>query len=142
MEIRLSGHTTYRTEYHIIWIPEYRHRILNTGVKGYLMKLFPKVMEQMPGCEIVKISIQVDHIYMIMIIPPKYAVSEIVGKMKGMTSIELRKKSQWLKNHYFHENVIWSPGFFVSTVGVDENKIMQYVEYQGRQDSGQAKLEI
>jgi len=54
MEIRLSGHTAYRTEYHIVWIPKYRHRILNPGVKGYLVKLFPKVIEQLPGCEIIK----------------------------------------------------------------------------------------
>ncbi len=142
MEIRLSGHTAYRTEYHIVWIPKYRHRILNTGVKGYLMKLFPKVMEQMPGCEIVKCNMQPDHIHMILIIPPKYAVSTVVGKIKGMTSIELRKKFEWLRNHYFQEKMLWSPGYFVSTVGVDEEKILRYVEYQGRQDSGQAKLDL
>ena len=141
MEIRLSGHTAYRTEYHVVWIPKYRHHILNPGVKAYLVKLFPKVVEQMPGCEIVKHNIQPDHIHMVMIIPPKYAVSDVVGKMKGMTSSELRKKFGWLKNRYWRENVVWSPGFFVSTIGVEE-EILKYVEHQGRQDSGQAKLEI
>ena len=142
MEIRLSGHTAYRTEYHVVWIPKYRHHILNPGVKAYLVKLFPKVVEQMPGCEIVKHNIQPDHIHMVMIIPPKYAVSDVVGKMKGMTSSELRKKFGWLKNRYWRENVVWSPGFFVSTIGVEEEEILKYVEHQGRQDSGQAKLEI
>ena len=142
MEIRLSGHAAYRTEYHIVWIPKYRHHILNTGVKGYLVKLFPKVMEQLPGCEIVKYNIQADHIHMVMVIPPKYSVSAVVGKIKGMTSSELRKKFEWLKNRYWKENIVWSPGYFVSTVGVEEEKILKYVEYQGRQDSGQAKLDL
>jgi putative transposase len=142
MEIRLSGHTAYRTEYHVVWIPKYRHRILNPGVKGYLMKLFPKVIEQLPGCEIIRCNMQPDHIHMVMIIPPKYAVSTVVGKIKTMTSTELRKKFEWLRNHYRGEGVVWSPGYFVSTVGIDEEKILRYVEYQGRQDSGQAKLDV
>ena len=83
MEIRLSGHTAYRTEYHIVWIPKYRYRVLNPGVKAYLAKLFPKVMAELPGCEIVKYNIQPDHIHMVMIIPPKYAVSAVVGKNEG-----------------------------------------------------------
>jgi putative transposase len=111
-------------------------------VKGYLVKLFPKVIEQLPGCEILKLNIQPDHIHMILVIPPKYAVATVVGKIKGMTSIELRKKFEWLRNHYFRENVLWSPGYFVSTVGIEEQKVLKYVEYQGRQDSGQAKLDL
>ena len=79
---------------------------------------------------------------MVMIIPPKYAVSTVIGKMKGMTSSQLRKKFEWMKLRYSRENVVWSPGYFVSTVGVEEGQILKYVEYQGRQDSGQAKLEI
>ena len=142
MEIRLSGHAAYRTEYHIVWIPKYRHRILNPGVRGYLEKLFPKVVEGLPGCEIVKYNIQVDHIHMVIVIPPKYAVSSVVGRIKGKTSSELRKKFKWLEKRYWKENIVWSPGYFVSTVGIEEEKILKYVEYQGRQDSGQAKLEL
>ena len=142
MEIRLSRHSAYHTEYHIVWISKYRYHVLNPGVRAYLAKLFPKVMAELPGCEIVKYNIQADHIHMVMIIPPKYAVSAVVGKMKGMTSNQLRKKFGWMKLRYSRENVVWSPGYFVSTVGVEEAKILRYVEYQRRQDSGQAKLEI
>ena len=109
------------------------------GVSG---KTFPKVMAELPGCEIVKYSIQTDHIHMVMIIPPKYAVSTVVGKIKGMTSSGLRKKFGWMKLRYSRENVVWSPGYFVSTIGVERERILKYVEYQERQDSGQAKLEI
>ena len=142
MEIRLSGHSACHTEYHIIWIPKYRFHVLNLGVQKYLEKLFPKVMEELPGCEIVKYSIQTEHVHIVMMIPPKYAVSAVVRKIKGMTSSQLRKKFKWMKLRYSRENVVWSPGFFVSTVGEEREKILKYVDYQGRQDSGQAKLEM
>jgi len=142
VDIRLSGHGAYRTEYHIVWIPKYRRRILNPGVRAYLVKLLPKVIATMPGCEIVKHNILVDHIHMVMVIPPKYAVSDVVGRIKGITGSSLRKKFGWLDKVYWKENVVWSPGYFVSTVGVDEDKILRYVEWQERQDSGQAKLEL
>ena len=76
MKIKVSGHSVYKTEYHIVWIPKYRRRILNPGVAGYLSKLFPKIMKGMPGCEIIEYNIQPEHIHMV--IPPKYAVSEVV----------------------------------------------------------------
>jgi putative transposase len=79
---------------------------------------------------------------MVMVIPPKYAVSVVVGKMKGKTSSELRRKFGWMKYRYSRENVVWSPGYFVSTIGVERERILKYVEYQAKQDSGQAKLEM
>ena len=142
MEIRLSGHGAYRTEYHMVWITKYRRRILNPGVRTYLGKLFPKIVRSMAGCEIVSYNMQVEHIHMVMIIPPKYSVSEVIGRLKGQTASRMRKKYGWLKNVYWKENVVWSPGYFVSTVGIDEAKILKYVEWQGRQDSGQTKFEF
>jgi putative transposase len=142
VEARFSGHTVYSTEYHIVWIPKYRRRILNSGVKAYLEKLLPKVLETMPGCEMVEYNMQVDHIHTVMVIPPKYSVSEVVGRIKGMTASRLRKRFGWLKNLYWVDNTVWSPGFFVSTIGIDEDKIRRYVRWQQSQDSGQAKLEL
>ena len=142
METRLSGHGAYRAEYHVVWIPKYRRRILNPGVKGYLSKLFPKVMKRMPGCEIVEQNIQDDHIHMLVVIPPKYAVSDVIGEIKQHTAGKMRKKFAWLDKVYWKENVVWSPGYFVSTVGVNEQQIIRYVRWQGTQDSGQAKLDF
>jgi len=142
METRHSGHAVYRTEYHIIWIPKYRRRILNPGIKGYLAKILPNVLETMPGCEILKCNIQVDHIHMIMVIPPKYAVSDVIGRMKGMTAGQIRRKFAWLKKLYWEENVVWSTGYFVTTISIDEDKVMKYIQWQESQDSGQAKLEL
>ena len=96
----------------------------------------------MPGCEIVQHNIQVDHIHMVMVVPPKYAVSEVIGKIKHWTAKELRKKFGWLAKVYWKESVVWSPGYFVATVGLDEQTILAYVKWQARQDSGQAELEF
>ena len=142
MKIRLSGHSAYRTEYHIVWIPKYRRCILNPGLAGYLRKLFPKVLRSLPGCEIIEYNIQTDHIHMVMIIPPSYQVSEVVGRIKCQTASKLRKKVPWLSKVYWKENIVWSPGYFVSTIGLDEKSILEYVKYQQTQDLGQAKLEF
>ncbi len=140
MENRLSGHSVYRTEYHVVWIPKYRRRILNTGVKEYLNKLWVKILKGIPGVEIVEQNIQVDHIHTIMIIPPKYSVSDVIGRIKGQSASKLRKKFTWLEKVYWNENIVWSPGYFVSTIGLNEEQIIKYVKWQESQDSGQAKL--
>lgn len=142
MKTCFSSHSVYRTEYHIIWITKYRRRVLNLGVSEYLKKVFPKILRSMPGCEMLTLNIQREHIHMVMVIPPKYAVSEVVGRIKCQTASQLRKRFAWLGKVYWNENIVWSPSFFVSTVGIDEATIMKYVEWQGRQDSGQMKFEF
>ena len=140
MENRFSGHGIYRAQYHIVWATKYRRRILNPGIASYLKKMIPGVMRIMPGCEVEELNVQIDHLHMVMIIPPKYGVSDVIGMIKGRTASNLRKKFRWLEQVYWKENVVWSPGYFVSTVGLDEEQIKKYVKWQGTQDSGQAKL--
>jgi putative transposase len=142
VEIRASEHSVYRTQYHIVWTTKYRRRVLNPGVRSYLMKLLLKVPRSLPGCEIREINLRNEHIHIIMIIPPRYSVSEVVGRMKSYTGSRLRKRFAWLKRVYHREGVFWSTGFFVSTVGLDEREALAYVKWQGQQDSGQAKLEF
>jgi putative transposase len=96
----------------------------------------------MPGCEIIEQNIQVDHIHLLMVIPPKYAVSDVIGEIKQYTASRLREKFVWLEQVYWKEQVVWSAGYFVSTVGLDEEQITEYVKWQGGQDSGQAKLDL
>jgi len=142
MEIRLSGHSAYRTEYHIVWISKYRRPILNPGLRGHLRKLFPKIMGSLPGCEIIEYNIQIDHIHMVMIIPLSYKVSEIVGRIKCQTASKLRKKFSFLSKVYWKENIVWSPGYFVSAIGLNEKAMLKYVKWQKTQDLGQAELEL
>ena len=96
----------------------------------------------MPGCKKTEYNIMIDHIHMVMIIPPKYAVSDVIKQIKEVMSINLRKKFDWLKKVYWKEGVVWSPGYFVSTVGIDEKEIIKYVKWQQSQDLSQAKLEF
>jgi putative transposase len=99
-------------------------------------------MREMPGCEIIEQNIQVKHVHMLMVIPPKYAMSDAVGEIKQYTASKIRKKFTWLDRVYWKESVVWSPVYFVSTVGLDEKEITKYVKWQGQQDSGQAKLDM
>ena len=129
-DVRLSGHGSYRTKYHVVWNTKYRHRILESGVRLYLGRLLPKILETMPGCELVAYSIQPDHVHILLLIPPKYAVSKVVGRMKGRTSSKIRERFSALKKLYWKENLIWQPGYFVSTVGVREKRILEYIRNQ------------
>jgi len=79
---------------------------------------------------------------MVMSIPPKYSIASVMGKLKSQSASQLRKAFPWLTKVYWNENIVWSPGFFVSSVGVDEETIIKYVELQGRQDSGQLQLKL
>ena len=92
MEARVSGHGIYRTEYHVVWFPKYRRRILNSGVRGYLRKLFPEVMRSLPGCEIIELNILMDHIHMLIVTPPKYGVSAVIRHMKTVYSKSIEGK--------------------------------------------------
>jgi putative transposase len=79
---------------------------------------------------------------MVMVIPPKYSVSEVVGRIKGQTASHLREKFAWLGKVFWKENIVWSSGYFVSTIGLNETRVLEYVRWQGKQDSGQAQLEL
>jgi putative transposase len=125
-----------------VWIPKYRRRILTAGTKQYLERILPEIVREMPGCEIIEMNIQPDHIHAVMVIPPKYAVSAVIGRIKGQIASRLRKKLKWLRKVYWAENVVWSPGYCASTVGLEEKRIIAYVKWQEREDTGQEKLEL
>lgn len=96
----------------------------------------------MPGVEIETIGFDQDHLHMMMCIPPRYSISAVMGTLKSQSSSELRNAFEWLSKVYWEENIVWSPGYFVSSIGVDEETIKRYVEHQGCQDSGQLRLEL
>ena len=83
-----------------------------------------------------------DHVHLIMMIPPKYSSSDVVAQIKAQSASLLRSKFNFLEKVYWKEKVVWSPGFFLSTVGVDEKTIKAYVKYQGKQDLGQIQLKL
>ena len=139
MHYRVSGHGAYHLEYHVVWVSKYRRRILKPGVTEYLEKVLRGLLRSMPGVQIETIGFDRDHVHMIMQIPPKYAVADVMAQLKSQSASILRKKFSWLTKVYWKENIVWSPGYFASSVGVDETTIKRYVQYQGRQDSGQQR---
>ena len=136
------AHSVYSLPYHVLWVSNYRRRILKPGVCTYLQKVLPKLLRSMPGVTIDAIGFDQDHLHMVMVIPPKYSISSVMGKLKSRSASEMRKSFPWLAKVYWKENLVWSPGYFVSSVGIDENMIKQYVELQGQRDSGQLLLEL
>ena len=142
MEVRKSNHSLYRVQYHVVWVTKYRLKLLNPGLRDHLKKLLYKTSKSMPGVEIQEINIRREHLHMMMVIPPRYAVSEVVGKLKGGTSRIFRDRYKLFKKVYGEKDVMWSPGYFVSTVGIDEHVIRRYIKYQEALDTGQMKFDL
>ena len=94
----------------------------------------------MAEVEIKEIGVDKDHIHMVMVIPPKYSVSSVVGRIKSQSTSQIRDKFNFIKKVYWNEEVLWSPGYYVSTVGKDEERIRKYVKWQGQRDLGQIKI--
>ena len=141
MEIRFSAHGAYHHQYHIVWIPKYRKKILKGDLKKFIETRLFEIQEHHPEVEITKYSIQDDQVHLVAIIPPKYSVSSIVGKIKANTSREVRSHFAWVKKVCWRKE-FWSPGFFSSTVGITEEVIKRYVEFQEKMDKGQIQLEF
>ena len=141
MRLHKAAHTVYRTQYHIVWVTRYRRKILVPGVDRYLRVKLEEVRKWYPDWEYIAIGIEVDHVHLHMVIPPEYAVSRAVETVKSNTSRALAEKFAFLAKVYWDSDGIWSTGYFVSTVGVDEAIIRRYVEMQGQEDAGQAQLE-
>ena len=141
MEIRLSAHGAYHHQFHLVWIPKYRKRILKGELKALLAGRLGAIHEYHPEIEVEQFSIQVDHVHLVAVIPPTFAVSAIVGKIKANTSREIRQHFPWVKKLYWR-NEFWSEGFVSSTVGIDEAVIKRYVEFQEKVDKGQLKLQL
>ena len=143
MEIRVSSHSVYRTQYHIVFVTKYRHQALKPAqFKSITEQVIKDAADHILGVEMVELNVQPEHVHMVIIIPPKYAVSKIVEILKSRSAKVVRNKIEWLDKLYDGTNSLWSVGFFVSTIGLDEAMIKRYVKYQQKQDSGQAKLEF
>lgn len=142
VEVTKTGHSTYRLQYHVVWVCKYRRRILNPGVVSYLKKVLAKLVRQMSGVSIEELGADGDHIHMLMVIPPKFSIAAVMGELKSKSASKLRTKYPHLEKVYWKENIVWSPGYFVSSVGLTEKVIKNYVKQQGNQDSGQLTLKL
>lgn len=142
MEIRRQAHCAYRTMYHIVWIPRYRYKILVKGVKEYLEIKMDEVRKYYPEIEYIERNVQPDHVHLVLSFPPKYSIARVVQIIKCNTGKALKEKFKFLQERYYGRGGIWSVGYFVSTVGLDEEMIKRYVKYQSEEDLGQARLAL
>ena len=116
------SHVVYKCDYHIVWTPKYRFRVLFGEVK-ILMENDICMLCEWKGVEVVELNIQIDHVHIVCSIPPKVSVTELLGTLKGKLAIKLFKTYPKLKQKPYWENHFWSRGYFVTTVGVDEEII-------------------
>lgn len=140
MEYRKQGHCVYGTEYHIVFTTKYRKKIFNNGVGQYCVTILQDISKYYPDIRITQAKTDQDHIHFLISIPPRFSVSQIVHVIKSNTGRTMREKFSFLTDVYWGEDGIWSAGYFVSTVGVNEEMIRKYIELQGAEDNGQAKL--
>jgi putative transposase len=108
----------------------------------YLRYLMRAIVRRHPELEILEVNADEDHVHLLVGIAPKMAVSEAVAILKRITARQMRRKFAYLEKVYPGSAGIWSDGYFVSTVGVNEDVIRKYIEMQGKEDSGQAELEL
>jgi putative transposase len=143
MKLQKAAHTVYKTQYHIVWVTRYRRKILVKGVAAALRPCLQEVRKFHPDWFIEEIGIEVDHVHWHMMIPPNYAVVRVVEVLKSVTSRRLKERfPHFLRQVSWDGKGLWGRGFFVSTVGINEAIIHQYIRYQGEQDTGQAQLEF
>ena len=135
MRIRQLNHSVYQLQYHVVWGTKYRRKILKSYVRVELIKSLYKTLKHHPDWYISNINTGIDHVHMLIEIPPKYSVAAVVKEIKSETSRELRKRFKFIDKIYRHSGV-WSVGYFVSSVGLNEKQIKRYIDNQNRYDVG------
>ncbi len=123
------SHVLWHCQYHIIWVPKYRYRVL-TGDVGFQVMKTVRVFAERLGCEIVELNVQADHVHLLINVPPKVSISKLLGTVKGKTAIQVFRQFPYLKKKPYWGNHFWAKGYCVDTVGVDAEMIRQYVKYQ------------
>jgi putative transposase len=142
MEFKKLSHCVYRCDYHVILATKYRREIFNEGIFAYFDKRLLEIKKYYPYIEFKEVNHDKDHVHMLVSIPPTIGVGKMIGIIKANLARDLKQKFPFLKDVYWGTDGVWSDSYFVSTVGVNEEIIRKYIERQGDQDSGQAKLVI
>jgi REP-associated tyrosine transposase len=131
-QFKKLSHTVWDCKYHVVWCPKYRFRILKGDVAKSVREIIRQLCEW-KNIEIIAGNVQLDHVHLVISIPPKHSVSEVVGFLKGKSAIKMFDKHMALKKRYWGRH-FWAKGYCVSTVGLDEEKIKEYVTWQTKKD--------
>lgn len=130
---RKLSHVVYKCDYHIVWVPKYRFRILKGAIKE-LVEHDIRSLCQWKECIVDELNVRDDHIHLLVSVPPKVSISKLMGTLKGKIAIKLFKSYPKLKQKPYWGNHFWARGYFVSTVGLDEDTIRNYVKYQEKEE--------
>ena len=126
------SHSKWECKYHVVFIPKCRRKVLYRQLRRHLGEVFRKLASH-KECRIEEGHLMADHVHMLLSIPPKYAVSQVVGYIKGKSAIHLaRVYGERRRNFVGHS--FWARGYFVSTVGRDETTIREYIRHQEAED--------
>jgi putative transposase len=121
--------TIWYCQYHIVWVPKYRFRVL-TGKIAEEVENCIRAFSEQQGCEVVELNVQADHVHLLALVPPKVAISGYVGTLKGRTAIRIFNRFRKLKEKPYWGNHFWARGYCVDTVGLDPEMIRKYIKYQ------------
>ena len=123
------SHTKWDCTYHIVFIPKYRRKVLYGENRERIMRLIKGLMNNM-GIEIVEGAMCIDHVHLSLRIPPKYSVAKIMGYLKGKSSLQLFDNYPELRKATGKDRTLWARGYYVSTVGINESVIRNYIRDQ------------
>jgi putative transposase len=138
---RKLSHSIWHCQYHIVWVPKYRYRIL-TGATREAAEVGIRAICGYARCEVIELNVQPDHVHLVVMIPPKVSVSELCGRLKGQTAIKLFHQFKQLKKKPYWGNHFWAKGYCVDTVGLDADMIRKYVRYQEEKEKQLEQLQL
>lgn len=139
-EYQTLSHTKWECKYHVVFIPKYRRKVLYGQVRQYLGEVFRELARQKES-RIEEGHLQADHVHRLLSIPPKYAVAQVVGYLKGKSAIHLARTYGGRPQHFVGEH-FWARGYFVSTVGRAEEAVRRYIREQEAVDRRLEQLEL
>ena len=131
-ECESLSHSKWECKYHVVFIPKYRRRALFGQLRRHLGEVFHRLARQKESW-IEEGHVMPDHVHMLISIPPKYAVSQVVGYIKGKSAIHIARVYGERKRNFVGQS-FWARGYFVSTVGRDEETILEYIRHQEAED--------
>ena len=126
---RKLSQTIWHCQYHIVWVPKYRFRVL-TGKVAEETENCIRAFSEQQGCEVVELKIQADHVHLQVLVPPKVSISGYVGTVKGRTAIRIFNRFRKLKEKPYWGNHFWARGYCVDTIGLDSEMVRKYIKYQ------------
>jgi len=132
MDMNSLAHTTWECKYHLVFAPKYRRQIIYGKLKADVAQILSTLCKR-KGIEIIEAECCKDHVHMLVRIPPKYSVSEVMGYLKGKSSLMIFEKHANLKYKYGNRH-FWCRGYFVDTVGKNTKKIQEYIANQLKDD--------